>query len=194
MIKANNPDRKSWISVPENSDFPIQNIPFGIIKPENQTPRLATRIGDFAIDLLRVSELGFFSDLELPKAIFAQEYLNDFIALGREKTRVVRDRIADLFDVAVDKWNSREMKDQMIHPIEKIQVLMPVRVGDYTDFYSSIEHATNLGKMFRDPANALLPNWKHIPVGYHGRASSIIASGQEIQRPYGQMRLSLIHI
>jgi len=188
MIEANNPRRKSWINISDNSDFPIQNIPFGAIQPSNQKPRLASRIGDYAIDLLKVSELGFFADLDIPKAIFSQQYLNDFIALGKETTRKVRDRIAELFDDKADKWNAREMRDQLLLPVNEVKVLMPIRVGDYTDFYSSIEHATNLGKMFRDPANALLPNWRHIPVGYHGRASSIIVSGQEIQRPYGQMR------
>jgi len=188
MIRANNSDIKSWVSIPERSDFPIQNIPFGIIKTANGAPRVASRIGDFAIDLLRASELGYFADFDLPKAIFSQTYINDFIALGRETTRKIRDRISELFDDSIEKWNSREMKDHLLFPIDEVEVMMPVKVGDYTDFYSSIEHATNLGKMFRDPANALLPNWRHIPVGYHGRASSIIPSGNDIQRPYGQMR------
>ncbi len=188
MIAANNPARKTWIEIPSDSDFPIQNIPFGVIQPVGQSPRLASRIGDFAVDLLRVSELGYFADLEIPVAVFQQKEINDFIALGKTKTREVRNRIAEVFDADNKKWNSREMQEHLLIPIEQVEVLMPVRVGDYTDFYSSIEHATNVGKMFRDPENALLPNWRHMPVGYHGRASSIVVSGTDIRRPYGQTR------
>ena len=189
MIRANDPNRKTWVSIPSVTDFPLQNLPFGVIIPQNEsTPRLASRIGDYAIDLLRVSELGYFADFNIPKSIFHNPFLNDFIDLGKEKCRAVRERLADIFDQDIDKWNSRELKDQILIPMEMVANQLPVRIGDYTDFYSSIEHATNLGKMFRDPENALLPNWRHIPVGYHGRASSIVISGTDVQRPYGQTR------
>jgi len=116
-----------------------------------------------------------------------QDTLNDFIALGRPTWRRVRNRLAELFDE-----NNTELKERVEHqnkalfPVDHVQMLMPVFIQDYTDFYSSIEHATNVGKMFRDPDNALLPNWKHIPVGYHGRSSSIVISGEALHRPKGQ--------
>jgi fumarylacetoacetase len=189
MIKANDPGRKSWIEVPSGSDFPIQNIPFGIFKTKNLEPRAATIIGDTVIDLSILNDLGYFKEFNIDSSVFHREALNDFIALGKETTRKVRDRIADLFDVSNDELKTNEeSKEMILHNIEDVEVLMPVKVGDYTDFYSSIEHATNVGTMFRDPDNALLPNWKHIPVGYHGRSSSIVPSGTNIHRPKGQTK------
>jgi fumarylacetoacetase len=186
MIKANNPNIKSWLNIPANSDFPIQNLPFGIYQKKGQAPRVCSALGDHIVDLYRLSELGFFADLNIPKAILENQYLNDFIALGKKTTSAVRERLSDLFDEAVTKWNSRDMAEHILIPMADVKLLLPVKVGDYTDFYSSIEHATNVGIMFRDPANALLPNWRHIPVGYHGRASSIVVSGTPIHRPNGQ--------
>ncbi len=185
-MKANNPRIRSWLEVPENSDFPIQNIPFGVFKYKNQSPRVCTRIGDQVIDLAKVNDLGFFADLKIPKSVFRNEYINDFMALGKKVTGAVRDRISDLFNKRIKKWNSREMAEHLLYPIEEVKMLLPVKAGDYTDFYSSMEHAKNVGSMFRDPKNALLPNWKHLPVGYHGRASSIVVSGTPIHRPKGQ--------
>lgn len=186
MIKANNPKIQSWLDVPEGNDFPIQNIPFGIFKTGRQAARVCTRIGDRVIDLAKVNELGFFADLNIPKAVFRNEYLNDFMALGKVRTRTLRERISDLFNKQVKKWNSREMAEHFLYNITEVEMLLPVKVGDYTDFYSSMEHARNVGAMFRDPKNALLPNWKHLPVGYHGRASSIVVSGTPFHRPKGQ--------
>ncbi len=175
---------KSWIQVPENSDFPIQNIPFGVFVKGESQPHIATRIGDTVIDLFAVSEGGVFTDMSIDNRVFNKSFLNDFIALGKEKTNAVRQRIAEIFDI---KNTDREKWQTALLPVKDVQMLMPVKVGDYTDFYSSIDHATNVGKMFRDPENALLPNWKHIPVGYHGRASSIVVSGTNIHRPKGQI-------
>ncbi len=188
MIKANDTSIKTWLDIPADTDFPIQNLPFGIYKVEGQGPRVCSALGDRVIDLLRLSELGFFSDFDIPKAVFDNEYINDFMALGKEKTRAVRDRLSDLFDAGVDKWNSREMTEHILRPMAEVEMLLPIRVGDYTDFYSSIEHATNIGIMFRGIENALMPNWRHLPVGYHGRASSIIVSGTPIHRPMGQQK------
>ncbi len=187
MSKANNPKLQSWLDVPANSDFPIQNIPFGVFKYKNTAPRLCSRIGDQIIDLNKANELGYFSDLEIPRKVFRQPYLNDFMALGKAKTSAVRERISELFNKRGRKWNSREMVDHLCFAADEVKMLLPVKVGDYTDFYSSIEHAKNVGSMFRDPKNALLPNWRHLPVGYHGRASSIVVSGTPIRRPKGQM-------
>lgn len=190
MLKANDPKLKSWIDVPDGSDFPIQNIPFGIIEKSNGKVRCASRIGNYAIDLYAMAKLGYFDNLMgIKKKVFRQESLNDFIALGQPTWRAVRERISDLFEK--DNTHIREnieAKSKILVHIDEVKMKMPVRVGDYTDFYSSIEHATNVGKMFRDPDNALLPNWKHIPVGYHGRSSSIVVSGTDIHRPNGQTK------
>jgi fumarylacetoacetase len=191
MIKANNPSIKTWLQVNEGSDFPIQNIPFGIFKPHNRTnPRAGTRVGDFVIDLSKIAEKGYFKDEGIEtRDVFYNDTLNDFIALGRPVWKAVRNKISDIFDWENHEfWNTDDFKEGIFYKIEDVDMLMPVHVGDYTDFYSSIEHATNVGKMFRDPKNALLPNWKHIPVGYHGRASSIVVSGTNIHRPLGQTR------
>lgn len=190
MIEANNPDLKSWIPVKADSDFPIQNLPFGIFKNlTNSTPRAATIIGETVIDLSALHHFGFFSRLDLPERIFEHVTLNEFISLGKATTRAVRDRLSEIF--AHDNNELRDLpeaREKILSPVSGASMLMPVKVGDYTDFYSSEQHATNVGTMFRDPDNALLPNWKHIPVGYHGRASSIVISGTEIHRPKGQTK------
>ena len=189
MLKANNPQLSSWINVPKDSDFPIQNIPFGIFKTSNKSPRMATIIGDTVIDLQAMAEMGYFNDLDLIKSVFSQKYINEFMALGKLKTLALRDRIAELF--ASDNTLIRDdenAKGKILQHVANVQLLLPVQIGDYTDFYSSREHATNVGMMFRDPANALLPNWLHLPVGYHGRASSIVVSGTSLHRPKGQIR------
>ena len=176
----------SWVAVPLGSDFPIQNLPFGIFKTKGEKPRVCSAIGDYVVDLAKVNDLAFFADLEIPKSIFYNQYINDFMALGKDVTRAVRDRLSEILDENETKWNSREMAKHIFYKMDEVELLIPIQIGDYTDFYSSIEHATNVGIMFRDPANALLPNWKHLPVGYHGRASSIVVSGTEIKRPKGQ--------
>lgn len=190
MIVANNPKRKSWLKIDNNCDFPIQNIPFGIFQTKALSPRVATRIGDHVIDLLKLAKLGYFDSTEIDfKGVFDSNYLNDFIALGQDVWKTTRDRIAELFDE-----RNPELRDnaenivKCIYNIQDVKMMLPVQIGDYTDFYSSIEHATNVGIMFRDPENALLPNWKHLPVGYHGRSSSIVVSGAEIHRPKGQTK------
>lgn len=189
-IKPNNPALKSWLDVESTSDFPIQNIPFGVFNLKGKDARCGSRIGNYAIDLATMTELGYFDDLQLKdQSVFYESTLNPFIALGRESWRKVRQRISDLFQHdCVKLRDDDEAKSKVLFPIDDVEMQMPVQVGDYTDFYSSIEHATNVGTMFRDPANALLPNWKHIPVGYHGRSSSIVVSGTDIYRPKGQTR------
>ncbi|HMO41410.1 MAG TPA: fumarylacetoacetase [Saprospiraceae bacterium] len=186
MTRANNPNLRSWVQVPPDSDFPIQNLPFGVFKTPGLTPRLGVAIGEQVADLQVLSEHGFFDDLHLDKNIFAQPYLNDFIALGKAKTSAVRSRLSQILDNDLEEWDASELAPFFLHAQRSVQMLMPVRVGDYTDFYSSLEHASNVGSMFRDPANPLLPNWRHLPVAYHGRASSIVVSGTPIHRPKGQ--------
>ena len=168
------------IDIPENSDFSIHNIPFGIFSTKDRSPRAGIAIGDHILDLAAVAELDVF---DFNTAVFEKHVLNDFISLGKEITSKVR---KDIQYWLQDDASPLAGKPELFVKQSEAQMHMPVHVGDYTDFYSSIEHATNVGKMFRDPENALLPNWKHIPVGYHGRASSIIISGQPIHRPNGQ--------
>jgi len=186
-ILANDPSRVSWLPVPAESDFPIQNIPFGVCLTRDDIITIGTRIGDMAIDLGALHQLGYFRDVPLTDDIFLQDTLNDFIADGRKTWRAVRNRIAQIFDSNnTTLKNNTKHKEIVLFRLDEIEMQLPVQIGDYTDFYSSIEHASNVGKMFRDPEHALLPNWLHIPVGYHGRSSSIIPSGIPIHRPKGQ--------
>ncbi len=189
MLKANDPKLKSWVQVPKDSDFPIQNLPFGIFKTRYLTPVAGVAIGDHVIDLVYLQENGFLDGLSLPAGIFNQPYLNDFFSLGKLKIREVRERISELLRSDNDELQSQSAAREIaLIPRQEVQMQMPVRIGNYTDFYSSEEHATNVGSMFRDPKNALLPNWKHLPVAYHGRASSIVVSGTNIHRPKGQLK------
>ena len=186
MIKANNPEIKSWIEVPENSDFPIQNIPFGIAKSGKQV-FVATRIGNTVINLHQLAKMGFF---DVNAEVFKSYKLNKFIKLGKAFTRQVRDEISSIFSTENAANKDNQKITEALYRVEDVEMLMPVRVGDYTDFYSSEQHAYNVGCMFRDPNNALLPNWKYIPVGYHGRSSSIVVSGTPVHRPKGQQKPS----
>lgn len=189
MIKANDPSLKSWIDIDPESDFPIQNLPFGIFKTQSSNPRIGIAIGNQVLDLALLNKLGYLGNLRIDDAIFTNQYLNDFIALGKQTTRNVRERISHLLNANTpDLRDNKETQAKVLQYISNVQMQMPVRIGDYTDFYSSIDHATNVGTMLRDPANALMPNWKHLPVGYHGRASSIIVSGTDFHRPKGQTK------
>ena len=186
-INANNPKLKSWIPVEQDSDFPIQNIPFGVFLTPDDVITIGTRIGEYAIDLGALHQLGYFENIPLTDDIFLQDSLNDFISDGKKTWRLVRNRISEIFDE--DNPSLRDREDHraaVLFKMSEIEMQLPVQIGDYTDFYSSKEHATNIGKMFRDPENALLPNWLHIPVGYHGRSSTIVPSGTAIMRPKGQ--------
>ena len=184
---ANDPIRKSWLPVEKNTDFPIQNIPFGVFLTKDDVITIGTRIGNFAIDMGALQQLNYFEGIELTDDMFMQDNLNDFISDGRKTWRLVRNRLAELFDENNAKLrDNAEHRDIIIFEIDVIEMLLPVQIGDYTDFYSSKEHATNVGMMFRDPENALLPNWLHLPVGYHGRSSTIVPSGVSVHRPKGQ--------
>ncbi len=189
-LNVNNPELKSFVEVKKDSDFPIQNLPFGIFSTANQDARIGIRIGDFVLDLAELSDLGLLNDLEFDQSVFYENVLNPFIELGRKNWRATRGKVSELLqhgsklEEYVEKHKD---SNKVLFKIEDVTMHMPVKVGDYTDFYSSIEHATNVGKMFRPNGDALLPNWKHIPVGYHGRASSIVVSGTELHRPKGQI-------
>ena len=186
-VKTNDPSKKTWLEVAPNSDFPIQNIPFGVFLTRDDVITIGTRIGDYAIDLGALHQLGYFNGIPLTDDIFLQDTLNDFISDGKKTWRSVRNRISEIFDITNPSLKENEEHRKIVlFTLDEIEMQLPVQIGDYTDFYSSKEHATNIGSMFRDPENALLPNWLHIPIGYHGRSSTIIPSGQNIRRPFGQ--------
>jgi fumarylacetoacetase len=183
----NDSKHRSWLESNPGTDFPIQNIPFGIFSCAKAEPRCCTRIGDTIIDLSALAEHGFLDDISMDTSVFFEDRLNAFMALGKDVTNQVRTKISFIFN-ALNPPLSPDHQKEILYSADEIQMHMPIEVGDYTDFYSSIEHATNVGKMFRDPDNALLPNWKHLPVGYHGRSSSIVISGTDIHRPKGQIK------
>lgn len=174
----------SWVDIPKNSDFSIYNLPFGIFSVGSESKKIGVAIGDHIVDLYAVAEQGHLDEIDVDKQIFNSDYLNDFISLGKPITTSVRLKLQDLLS---DENSPLVEQSKILVDRSQAQMHLPVRIGDYTDFYSSMEHATNVGSMFRDPENALLPNWKHLPVGYHGRASSIVVSGQDIHRPKGQI-------
>ncbi|MEM6800428.1 MAG: fumarylacetoacetase [Bacteroidota bacterium] len=176
----------SWLDIAPDSDFSIYNLPFGIFSKGKKGRRVGIAIGNKVIDLYKLAKLGVFADIIVDPKVFRKNFLNNFIKLGKPVTGDVRER--------VQAWLCEESspifqhQKSLLYHMSEIQMHLPVKVGDYTDFYSSIEHATNLGKMWRDPENALLPNWRHLPVGYHGRASSIVLDGTPIHRPKGQVK------
>lgn len=184
-MKANNPELKSWVEIPKNSDFTMQNLPFGIFSTIKKTPRVGVAIGDKILDLLELSKARL---IETDEEIVDQPHLNSLMAFGREYATKLRNRLSDLLEEGNDELKDHMNRGNVMVPMTQATMHMPVKVGDYTDFYSSEDHARNVGTMFRDPDNALLPNWKHLPVGYHGRASSIVVSPAEIHRPKGQTK------
>ena len=189
MFKANDPALRSWVSVSPESDFPIQNLPYGIFKTATGNARIGVAIGEYILDLQAVAQAGFLDRIVFDKNVLANKTLNEFIALGKHITNSVRDRVSELLNINNQELQGNaDLKSKVLVKQSDAQMLMPVSVPNYTDFYSSLEHATNVGTMFRDPKNALLPNWLHLPVGYHGRASSIVVSGTSIHRPKGQTK------
>lgn len=179
---------KSWVDIPKDSDFSIYNIPFGVYSKGPGHYAIATAIGDFVLDLDVLHTNQYFYDLDLPKDIFKSRYLNPFISLGKPMTQTIRLRLQELLMEGGALQHDLKTNREAFIKLGAADMLLPLDIGNYTDFYSSKEHATNVGTMFRDPDKALLPNWEHMPVGYHGRASSIVASGIPIHRPYGQLK------
>ena len=180
---------KSFVNYAPDSDFSIHNIPFGVAVFDQEYIACCTRIGDIVVDLATLYDYGYFDEVEgINENVFEAYTLNEFIELGKPVTNAVRVKLQELLSDDSKLANDEKTKEDCFFDLDKVKMMMPVHVPNYTDFYSSIEHATNVGKMFRDPATALLPNWKHLPVGYHGRASSIVVSGTEIIRPKGQTK------
>ncbi|MCX7834574.1 MAG: fumarylacetoacetase [bacterium] len=193
MDESNDPNLQSFLPVAPTNGFPIQNLPFAIASRKgccNDEKFAVTRIGDTIIHLGQLEELGFFDDTPIGgRSIFSQPYLNDFLEFGNHAWIEVRKKLIELFK----KDNSilrdhEELKKSILFELHEIEFHLPVRIGDYTDFYSSKQHATNVGIMFRGKENALMPNWLYLPVAYHGRSSSIVISHTSIKRPYGQIK------
>ncbi|MCW3124369.1 MAG: fumarylacetoacetase [Bacteroidetes bacterium] len=189
MSKANDPSLRSWVTVKPESDFPIQNLPFGVFKTATGNARIGVAIGEYILDLQALAKSGLLDTVAFDKNLLSKDTLNQFITLGKHVTNAVRERISELLNENNQELQGKaELKSRVLVKQSEAQMLKPVYVPNYTDFYSSREHATNVGAMFRDPKNALLPNWLHLPVGYHGRASSIVVSGTPIHRPKGQTK------
>ncbi len=182
---------RSFIDVPEDHDFPIQNLPYGIFAPAGGgDPRPGAAIGDHIVDLRALESEGFLATGAAGQSrVFDSDSLNGFMAGGPRVWKSVRMRLQQLLsaDNATIRDGS-EVLQNVLHDRKSARMLLPARIGDYTDFYSSREHATNVGTMFRGKENALMPNWLHLPVGYHGRASSIVISGTDVRRPWGQTK------
>ena len=181
-----NQSSTSWVHVPEGSDFPIQNLPYGVFA-DAAGVRCGAAIGESIFDLARAEGAGLFANTGLDRDTFRSETLNAFLGHSRGVWSSVRSHIADVLDA--HNANGRQFCHEhglvIDHPV---QMRMPIEVGDYVDFYSSEQHATNVGKLFRPNSEALLPNWKHLPVGYHGRSGTVVPSGTRIMRPAGQRK------
>ena len=175
----------TWIDIDKDSDFSIHNIPFGIFSGPHGRKRIGTRLGQNIVDLEGAADIGLFDELDIDPDIFESTILNPFIGLGKSVTTEVRNILIGTFQ---DTSSVLREHSKLFFRPQEVTMHLPVEIKDYTDFYSSEYHAYNVGAMFRDPKNALLPNWKHLPVGYHGRASSIIPSGVDLYRPLGQTK------
>lgn len=178
----------SFVSYDADCPFPIQNLPYGVFKNSAGEQHIGVAIGDRVLDLHRIAEAELFSSPQVAEAL-KQPLLNDFMGLGRNAWKEARATITSLLSESnATLRDNAELRAAALVPQSSVQMVMPARVGDYTDFYSSREHATNVGTMFRGKDNALQPNWLHLPVGYHGRASSVVVSGTPLHRPCGQLK------
>jgi fumarylacetoacetase len=170
----------TWIDVPANSPFGPDNLPLGVFRHGDEEPRVGAAIGDQIIDLAPVASAQMLDGSQL----FARPSLNDFLALGRPAWHATREWLLEL----VRNENERDAVEPHLIPQSAVTMQLPFEVADYVDFYASEQHATNLGRLFRPDSEPLLPNWKHLPVGYHGRAGTVVASGTDIVRPSGQRK------
>ena len=190
MDETTDPNLKSFIPVSEDSHFPIQNLPYGVFqRSDDEKPRIGVAIGEYILDLSILEKEGFFNDTSLSEThVFSRSTLNDFMALGKKAWDEARHVISSVLrnDNPALRDN-KELQRKCLVPQSAAKMCMPVSTIDFTDFYSSKYHASNVGAMIRGPENALYPNWLHLPVAYHGRASSIILSGENFHRPWGQI-------
>ena len=179
---------KSFIDVPRDSHFPLENLPFGVFKPGEGAARIGVALGEHVVDLSVLEEAGQFRDLE-SRELFSQDSLNGFLALGRPAWRRVREVLQRLLSAETETLrDDKKLRERVFHRQADVVMQLPTKIGNYTDFYSSYHHAHNVGTMLRGPENALMPNWKWMPVAYHGRASSVVVSGAQVRRPQGQIK------
>ncbi|MFE4243228.1 fumarylacetoacetase [Peribacillus butanolivorans] len=180
----------SFIETTPESHFPIQNLPYGIFQFKDKGPRAGTAIGEYVLDLSVIDDAGLLKGTGAEeKNVFSASSLNLFMELGRPAWTSVRKKLQYLLDANTpDLRDDEELRLKAFHPLKDVEMLLPAKIGDYTDFYASREHATNVGTMFRGKENALMPNWTHLPIGYHGRSSSIVPSGTKVRRPSGQRK------
>jgi fumarylacetoacetase len=188
------PDRRSWVaSANQHAEFPIQNLPFGVFTPPGGAPRGGVAIGDEILDLAAALEAGLFDGHAVRTSATAAEAasgasLNPLFALGVQARVALRRRVGEILDAdGGDRARAEGLRSRLLHRAADCRIELPATIGDYTDFFAGIYHATNAGKLFR-PDNPLMPNYKYVPIGYHGRASSISASGAEVRRPSGQRK------
>ncbi|BFZ21143.1 hypothetical protein BsWGS_24182 [Bradybaena similaris] len=180
----------SFVRVAPDSDFPIQNLPYGIFRTlHNPKPTIGVAIGDFILDLSQVKHLFDGPVLRNVQYVFEKETLNNFMHLGRKAWTEARSTLQRILsDSEPVLRDNEQLRRRALIPMEITSMELPAEIGDYTDFYSNKNHAYNVGCMFRDPENALNPNWTHLPVGYHGRSSTVVVTGHPIRRPLGQTR------
>jgi fumarylacetoacetase len=190
MLAENDPSLRSFVDVAPESHFAIQNLPFGVFRRDAREPRIGVAIGDLVLDLAELAGAGLLDDGPLAADFWRRQHnLNALMAAGPAVWRSVRARVSRLLrhDEPLLRDNAA-LRARALVPTSAVETLLPAEIGDYTDFYSSREHATNVGIMLRGPQNALMPNWVHLPVAYHGRASSIVVSGTDVRRPRGQTK------
>jgi fumarylacetoacetase len=188
LSHPNDPKLRSFIEVDPASDFPIQNLPYGVFSTrDGLAPRVGVAIGDFVLDLWQLEQ-----DCRIDvgdAGVFAASSLNPFMALGPKVWARTRSRISELLRHDNPELRDNErLRQRALVPMADIRLHLPITVSGYTDFYSSKEHATNVGVMFRGKDNALQPNWLHMPIGYNGRASTVVVSGTRVRRPRGQLK------
>jgi fumarylacetoacetase len=191
MNPTTDPALRSFLPVPPESHFPIQNLPYGVFAEDAGAPeKIGVAIGDQVLDLTALDEFGLLSGLgAAARRALREDRLNAFAALGRQAWRQARAEISRLLSADEPALrDNKALRDRALLPMAQVVMALPFRIGDYTDFYSSREHATNVGTMLRGPENALMPNWLYLPVAYHGRASSVVVSGTDLRRPLGQTK------
>jgi fumarylacetoacetase len=191
---------KSFIDVPRDSHFPLENLPFGVFKTRDGIARVGVALGEYVVDLAVLETKGLVGlppetspvrhgPAATTRGLFSQDSLNAFLALGRPVWRSVRDTLQNLLTLETPTLrDDAKLRERVFHRQQEVTMQLPARIGNYTDFYASYHHAHNVGTMLRGAENALMPNWKWLPVGYHGRASSIVVSGTEVRRPRGQTK------
>lgn len=181
---------KSFIKYSPDSHFPIQNLPYGVFKPKpDGNSRIGVAIGEFILDLSVLEDKGLLKNSSPEKNLFNGSSLNLFMSQDKKVWKEIRTQLQSLLSEENSTLkDNKELRQEAFIEMQDAIMCLPVEIGDYTDFYSSKEHATNVGIMFRGKENALMPNWLHLPVAYHGRASSIVVSGTDIVRPNGQTK------